>query len=177
MTPTLLAGLIVLALFLLWKLDFIATLLTLKNLKPTLPAEFSDVWDQEKYAKSQDYEKAQSQFGIISSIISLTILLTFWFGGGFGWLDNWARAFSFGPIVTGLIFTAVLFIGNTLLSLPLDLYHTFILEEKFGFNKTTPKTFAIDQVKGLVLTAILGIPFLALLLWLFNSVPNAWLYA
>ncbi|MEM9080196.1 MAG: M48 family metallopeptidase [Verrucomicrobiota bacterium] len=177
MTPTLLAALIVIALFLLWKLDFIATLLTLKNLKPELPTEFADIWDQEKYAKSQAYEKAQSKFGIFSSITSLTILLAFWFAGGFGWLDNWTRSFDLGPITTGLLFIGILFLANLIISLPLDIYHTFVLEEKFGFNKTTPATFATDQIKSLVLSALLGIPFLALILWLFNAVPNAWLYA
>ena len=80
----LLATLLVVALLVLWNLDFLATLLTLKNLKPELPEEFRGVWDDEKYLKSQSYEKAQAQFGIVSSISSLTILLAFWFFGGFG---------------------------------------------------------------------------------------------
>lgn len=184
MTPDTLALLIVIALFLLWKLDFVATLLTLKNLKPELPEEFADVWDEEKYAKSQAYERAGSKFSIISSIIGLTVLLAFWFAGGFNALDQWARSLAENPdhplrsqILIGLLFTGALFLLNTLLSLPLDIYHTFVHEEKFGFNKTTPATFIGDQVKGLALAAILGIPFLALLLWLFNTVENAWLYA
>lgn len=177
MTPNLLALLLVISLFLLWKLDFVATLLTLKNLKPELPLEFRDVWDEEKYAKSQDYERAGAKMGIISSIISLTVLLAFWFAGGFEWFDDWARGFGQGPIVTGLIYIGVLFILNFLVSLPFDIYHTFVHEEKFGFNQTTPATFIGDQVKSLLLAAILGIPFLALILWLFVAVPHAWIYA
>ena len=78
-----LAILLIVALLVLWKLDFAATLLTLKNLKPELPEEFRGVWDDEKYQKAQSYEKAQAQFGVISSIFSLTVLLAFWFFGGF----------------------------------------------------------------------------------------------
>ncbi len=177
MTATTLAMLIVIALFLLWKLDFVATLLTLKNLRPELPTEFADVWDQEKYAKSQAYERDGAKFGIISSIVSLAILLAFWFAGGFGWLDSWVRSFGFGEIVTGLFYMGSLFLASTLLSLPFDIYHTFVHEEKYGFNKTTPATFAGDQIKSLILGALLGIPLIALILWLFQTVPNAWIYA
>lgn len=177
MTPTNLALLIVIALFLLWKLDFVATLLTLKNLKPELPSEFADVWDQEKYAKSQAYERDGAKFGIISSIVSLAILLAFWFAGGFGWLDEWVRSFGFGEIATGLCYIGFLFLATTLLSLPFDIHHTFVHEEKYGFNKTTPATFVGDQVKGLLLAAILGVPLVALILWLFGEFPHAWIYA
>ena len=177
MTSTSLALLIVIALFLLWKLDFVATLLTLKNLKPELPSEFADVWDQEKYAKSQAYERDGAKSGIVSSIVSLTVLLAFWFSGGFGWLDEWVRSFGAGEILTGIYYIAFLFLATTLLSLPFDIHHTFVHEEKYGFNKTTPAVFAADQLKGLVLGALLGIPLIALILWLFTTLPNAWVYA
>ena len=177
MTPTTLALLIVIALFLLWKLDFVATLLTLKNLKPELPSEFTDVWDQEKYSKSQAYERDGAKSGIVSSIVSLAILLAFWFGGGFGWLDEWVRSFGYSGIVTGILYIGFLFLATTLLSLPFDIHHTFVHEEKYGFNKTTPGTFAADQLKSLVLAALLGTPLIALILWLFTTFPNAWVYA
>ncbi len=90
------------ALFLLWNLDFIATLLNLGSLKPELPEEFRSVYDEEKYAQSQDYTRAKSRFGIITSIASLTVLLVFWFVGGFSWLDSWTRSLEWGPIPTGL---------------------------------------------------------------------------
>lgn len=177
MSPSILTALIVVALLLLWKLDFVATLLTLKNLKPELPEEFADVWDQDEYAKSQAYERDGAKFGIISSIASLTILLVFWFSGGFGWLDEWVRSFGFGEIVTGILYIGFLFLASTLLSLPFDIHHTFVHEEKYGFNKTTPATFATDQIKNLFIAGALGLPFIALILWLFLRVPNAWVYA
>jgi len=165
------------ALLLLWKLDFIATILTLKNLAPELPEEFRGVWDNEKYLKSQDYEKAQAQFGIISSIASLTVLLVFWMLGGFGWLDGLVNSWNFGPILTGLCFIGLIYLGSWLASLPFDLYHTFVLEERFGFNKTTASTYLVDQIKSHLLTAILGGGIVALILWIFQSVPNAWIWA
>lgn len=168
---------LLLALLLLWNLDFIATLLNLGSLKPELPEEFADVFDSEKYSKSQEYTRANSKFSIISSIASLTILLVFWFIGGFGWLDDFTRSFELGEISTGLLFIGAIFIGNHLLTLPFTIYDTFVLEERFGFNKTTPKTFAVDQVKSLLVTAIIGIPLLAALLLIFHHVPNAWLWA
>jgi len=173
----LLAILLIVALFLLWKLDFIATLLTLKNLKPELPEEFRGVWDDEKYLKSQSYEKAQAQFGVVSSIASLTVLLVFWLTGGFGWLEGLVNSWGFGPIVTGLCFIGLIYLGSWLASLPFDLYYTFVLEEKFGFNKTTAATYLVDQIKSHLLTAILGGAIVALILWIFQSVPHAWIWA
>lgn len=168
---------ILIALLALWKLDFIASILNIKALDPKLPEEFRGVYDEEKYAKSQDYTKVSERFSIISATYSLTILLVFWFGGGFGWLDNWLHAFEWNETVTGLTFIGLIFLGNTLLTLPLQIYDTFVIEERFGFNKTTAKTFAVDQIKGLILAAVLGTPLLALVLWIFATVPNAWLWA
>ena len=175
MTP--LAITLLLLLILLWKIDFIATLLNLKNLQEELPSEFSDVFDKEKYEKSQRYTQANSQFHVISSVFSLFILLGFWLCGGFVLLDNWVTGFGLGPILTGLSYLGILFIGNMILDLPFSIYSTFVLEKKFGFNKTSMGTFISDQIKSLVLTIVIGGPLLALLLWIFSSVPNAWVWA
>ncbi len=168
---------IVIALFCLWNLDLIASLLNLKALSPQLPEEFKGVYDDEKYAKSQEYTRVSERYGIITATYSLTLLLVFWFLGGFGFLDDWLRSFGWNSTLTGILFIGILFLGNTLLSLPFQIYDTFIIEERFGFNKTTPKTFVIDQIKGLLLAAILGIPLLAMVLWIFGAVDHAWLWA
>ncbi len=172
-----LALIIIISLFALWKLDFIATLLNLKALEPKLPAEFTDVYDAEKYEKSQNYTRVNEKYGIFESIFSLMLMLGFWFSGGFGWLDNLVRGFGYSEVVTGLIFMGLLFTGQMLIMLPFQLYEIFVIEEKFGFNKTTLKTFITDQVKGLVLLVIIGAPILALILWIFDAVPLAWLWA
>ena len=173
----LLAILLLVALMLLWKLDFIATLLTIKNLEPGLPEEFRGVWDDEKYRKAQAYEKAQASFGILSSITSLTALLAFWFFGGFGWMDSLVNGWAMGPILSGLSFIGLIYVASWLLSLPFDLYHTFVLEERFGFNKTTPTTFVVDQIKNHLIVAILGGGIISLILWIFLAIPNAWIWA
>ncbi|MGC6464237.1 MAG: M48 family metallopeptidase [Akkermansiaceae bacterium] len=173
----LLAIVLLVALFLLWKLDFVATLLTLKHLKPELPEEFHGVWDDEKYRKAQEYEKAQARFGILSSITSLTLLLVFWLFGGFGWLDETTQSWGAGPIVTGLYFLGLIYLLTWLSSLPFDLYHTFVLEERFGFNKTTAGTYVGDQIKSHLMTAIIGAPIMALILWIFQSFDQAWIWA
>ncbi len=168
---------ILLALFALWNLDFISSLLNLKALDPQLPDEFKGVYDEDKYAKSQQYTRVSARYGIITSTYSLTVLLVFWFVGGFGLLDEWLRSFGWSETITGLVFIGSLLIGNSLLSLPFQVYDTFVIEERFGFNKTTPKTFIIDQLKGLLLAVILGAPLLALIIWIFATVENAWLWA
>ncbi len=168
---------ILIALLVLWNLDFVASILNLKALDPKLPEEFRGIYDEEKYAKSQDYTRVSERYGIITATYSLTVLLVFWFTGGFGWLDQFLRGFGWNEVVTGIAFIGAIFLGNTLLSLPFQIYDTFVIEERFGFNKTTPKTFAIDQIKGILLGYILGIPLLALVLWIFGAVENAWLWA
>ena len=165
------------ALLLLWNLDFLATLLNLGSLEAQLPEEFADTYDPEKYAKSQEYTRAHSRFGIISSIASLTILLSFWFFGGFGWLDWWTRSLGWGEVSTGLVYVFALLLGNYLCNLPFTIYDTFVLEERFGFNKTTRQTFIKDQFKSVLVMAAIGIPLLAGILLIFHEVPSAWFWS
>ncbi len=172
-----LALFIIISLFALWKLDFIATLLNLKALDPKLPTEFADVFDADKYAKSQNYTRVTEKFGIVESIFSLMLMLGFWLAGGFGWLDNYVRGLGHGEIVTGLIFMGILFAAQIIIMIPFQLYDTFVIEEKFGFNKTTVKTFIMDQIKGLILMAVIAAPILALILWIFETIDYAWLWA
>lgn len=167
---------IVLALFLFWKLDLFATLLNLKALTPEIPDSFREFVDEEAYETSQEYTKAKAVLGIGESIFSLVVLFTFWWLGGFGWLDNAVRGYEQGPIVTGLFFIGALLVAQQILSIPFDLYGTFGLEEKFGFNRSTLSTWCMDRVKGAVLGLLIGAPLLAALLWIFQTVPVAWLW-
>ncbi|MEM1441662.1 MAG: M48 family metallopeptidase [Verrucomicrobiota bacterium] len=167
---------IVLALYLVWKLDFFATLLNLKALTPEIPESFRDLFDEEAYAQSQEYTRDKSVLGISEGIVSLLALFLFWWFGGFGWLDESVRSYGYGPIVTGLIFISLILIAQQILSTPFDLYSTFVLEEKYGFNRTTFATWILDRIKGATLGAIIGLPLLAALLWIFQTVPHAWLW-
>jgi STE24 endopeptidase len=168
---------IIISLFLLWNLEFIATLLNIKTFPSIAPRELDGMMDQEKLEKARAYLNVNSRFDILKSTFSLTVLLCFWFFHGFPFLDHLARSFSENEIVSGIIFLAVLFIGQNLISIPFDWYETFGIEEKFGFNKSTPKTFIVDRIKGLFLASIIGLPIIAGILWIFQEVPNAWIWA
>ncbi len=161
-------------------LDLFSDFLNLRALKPELPEEFRDVYDAEKYAHSQNYTRETTRFGFIESTFSLLLFLGFWWLGGFQWLDGIVRGWEHGPIVTGLIFISILFIAGQIISLPFSLYDTFVIEEKYGFNKTTLGTFFGDRAKGLLVSAIFALPLFALLLYLFQSDSFgkiAWLWA
>jgi STE24 endopeptidase len=142
-------------------LGIISNRLNLKALSSRLPEEFNGVYDEETYQKSQKYTRVNTRFGFVTGSFDLALLLVFWFAGGFNWLDQWARGFDLGVIGTGLIFIGALLIGRMIISLPFSIWSTFVIEERFGFNKTTPKIFAADRLKGLLLTVIIGGPLLA----------------
>jgi len=159
-------------------LDLVSNLLNLQALDSKLPDEFKDVFDAEKYSKSQEYTKVNTRFGFITSVFGLVLTLVFWFAGGFNYLDELVRSYNIHFIWTGLLFIAILMIAKSILSLPFSIYHTFVIEEKFGFNKTTIKTFILDMLKGIGLGIVLGGPLLAGLLAFFQYTGNyAWLYA
>ncbi len=168
---------ILVGLFILWKLEFAATLMNLKAFPEAVPKGLEDVMDSEKLDKARAYLRAHAQFGILQSTVSLVVLLIFWSLGGFGWLDGWARSLGYSEVVTGLVFLTTLLIGQTLVGLPFSIYDTFVIEEKFGFNRSTFATFVMDRVKGMILGAIIGLPLGAAVLWIFGNVPNAWLWA
>lgn len=171
------AVIILVGLFALWNLEFAATLLNLKAFPASVPKGFEDVMDSEKLDKARAYLRAHAQFGILQSTVSLAVLLIFWSLGGFGWLDGWARSLGYSEVVTGLAFLTVLLSGQTLVGLPFSIYDTFVIEEKFGFNRSTAATFVMDRIKGVILGAIIGLPLAAAVLWIFGNVPNAWLWA
>ena len=168
---------IVLALFLIWKVDFAATLLNLRAFPSAVPDELDGVMDDEKLERARSYHIVNARLNIIQSIVSLCVLLVFWFAGGFGWLDALARSLAPGQITGGLVFLSAIFLGQSLVSLPFSVWHTFVIENRYGFNRATPATFIMDRVKGLLLAAVLGLPLAAGVLWIFHHVDHAWLWA
>jgi STE24 endopeptidase len=158
-------------------LDFVATVLNLGTLKEKLPDEFTGIFDEGAYVKSQQYTRTRSIFGVITSGISLIITLVFWFMGGFNYLDVIVRSWNLNTIFTGLSYIGILVLLRSIVSLPVSIYSTFVIEERFGFNKTTPLTFVKDVIKGLFLSIILGGPLLAGVLAIFLYAGGlAWLY-
>jgi len=157
--------------------DLITEILNLKALRDELPDEFNGVYDADAYKKSQEYTRVKTRFGFITSIFGIIITLLFWFSGGFNFLDQSVRGWQLHPILTGLVYIGILIVAKSIISLPFSIYSTFVIEERFGFNKTTPKTFVMDILKGLLLGVLLGGPLLAGILAFFQYAGNsAWLY-
>jgi STE24 endopeptidase len=161
--------------------DFIAERilghLNRKSSRQPIPEELEGIYDEAQYRKSQAYQREVGRFGLFSAIFSFVFLFLMIWLGGFGELDAWLRTFSPFNLVTSLMFFGVLFLASELLGLPFDWYSTFVIEEKYGFNKTTVKTFMLDKLKGLLLTVIIGGLLLSALIYLVASMGSGfWLY-
>ena len=160
-----------------YMLSSIVRYLNLKALNPNLPSEFSDVFDRDKYLKSQNYTRTNSSFGYLTSTFSLVISLIFIFGGVYNYIDLYVRDFAYNDIITGILFFAGLTIITDIISLPFSIYSTFVIEEKYGFNKTTPRIFISDKLKQYFLMLLIGTPILYLVLYFFQNYGEyAWLY-
>ena len=143
-----------------------------------IPDELSDVFDSEEYQKSQAYKKTNYKFGLLSSGFSMILTLAFLFLEGFEWVDSIARNFSDNGIVIPLIFFGIIMIGGDVVTLPFSYYQTFVIEERFGFNKSTKKLFFVDKLKGWLMMVIVGGGILALIIWFFEWAGNSfWIYA
>ena len=160
-----------------YALTFAAELLNLRTMRRTPPAELEGVYQSDEYAKSQRYGRERTRFGLIVDTFRLVVVLAFWFAGGFEHLDDAVRGLDLPAVPTGLVYIGVLVIGYSLLTLPFSVYSTFVIERRFGFNRTAPRTFVMDRIKGLALALILGGPLLAVVLAVFEYAgPLAWVY-
>jgi STE24 endopeptidase len=158
--------------------DKVLNALNAKHFKDDLPDELADVYDKEDYEKSQAYKATNYRFGIWSSLFSLSLTLAFLFFDGFEYVDSLARSFSNHPILIALIFFGIIMIASDIITTPFAYYKTFVIEEKFGFNKTTIKTFILDKIKGLIMMAIIGGGIIALIIWFYQLTGDQfWLYA
>ena len=158
-------------------LSLLSSALNLGSLRTTLPAEFSGVFGEERYARSQRYTQTRTKFGLVHSTVGLLIILVWWQTGGFEWLDQLVRTLGYGPVFTGLLYIWALGLASSVLGLPFRLYSTFVIEERYGFNRTTPGTFAGDLLKGLALAVGVGGILLAVVLLFFEwTGALAWLW-
>lgn len=147
-------------------------------MNPIIPAQLEGIYNETEYTRQQAYQKENSRFGVYSALFSFVILLAVLLLGGFGWLDNLLRNYINNEVGLTLAFFGTIYLISTIISLPFDYYAIFGIEEKFGFNKSTPKVFWIDQIKGLLITIVLGGAILSLITWFYNGLGNvAWLYA
>ena len=169
---------IIVILLLQFSVETVLNYLNAKRFSDPIPEELDDVFNKEEYLKSQSYKKTNYRFGLISSSFSLLLVLAFLIFGGFECVYNIAAGYSSCPILKALIFFGIIILGSDLLSTPFSLYQTFVIEEKYGFNKTTPQLFIMDKIKGWLMLLILGGGILALVIWFFQwAGKDFWLYA
>jgi STE24 endopeptidase len=156
-------------------LDLVVARLNLSRLDSQLPPEFVGYYDREKYARSQEYAREHTRFDLIRGGVGLTATGAFILAGGFNAVDRLARTLGSGPILTGLVFLFFVSLLSGLLSLPFRVYGTFVIENRYGFNRTTARTFISDLFKSFLLMILIGAPLLAAVLWLFGAAGGlAW---
>lgn len=158
-------------------LDFVMNYLNARRFKDPIPADLNDVYDREAYEKSQAYKQTNYEFGIVTSLFSLFLILGFLFFEGFAWVDSIAMGISDNIIVQALVFFGIILIGNDVINIPFSYYQTFVIEEKFGFNKSTRATFFTDKLKQWAMMIIIGGSLLSLVIWFFQwAGSDFWLY-
>ena len=145
------------------------------KLSNILPDALKGFYDEPTYSKQQDYEKVNYKFSLVSDILSFLVILAMLFLGGFAWVDDLVKSVTESEILQAILFFGILGFASDLQSLPLDIYHTFIIEERFEFNKTTPKTFVIDKFKGWLLAAVVGGGILSLIVFIYEM-SGSWFW-
>ena len=178
MTSSLIFQLLIAIIIIVFLIDSLLDILNARHYNNKIPKELIDVYPEDEYEKSIAYKEANYKFKLVSSSISLCFMIIFFFLEGFAWVDGIARSFSDNSIVIGLVFFGIIMIGSDILSTPFSYYKTFVIEEQFGFNKTTIKTFFIDKIKGFLMMVVVGGGLLALIIW-FYEITGAyfWVYA
>ncbi|TRZ43606.1 M48 family metallopeptidase [Robertkochia solimangrovi] len=159
-------------------IDQVLDYLNYTRFDSSLPKDLEGIYDEETYKNSQVYKKTNYRFSVIHETFSLLLILLMLRFSGFGWIDNIARNTTEHPIGIALIFFGIIMFAGDLLNLPFSIYKTFVIEERFGFNKTSVKTFVLDKIKGWVLGAVLGGGILSLIILFFEKTgTDFWIYA
>jgi len=177
MTPQILFYIIIGILIAKFLFDTIIDALNAKHFNDAIPEELQGVYNNDEYLKSQAYKKENYRFSLYISVVSTLATLVFFMLDGFAFVDELARNFSENNIIITLIFFGIIMFASDILTLPLSYYKTFVIEEKYGFNKTSKKTFVLDKLKGWMMTIIIGGGILALITWFYQlTTNNFWIY-
>jgi STE24 endopeptidase len=172
------AAIIAVALVAEYAVDRVADARNLRALREEPPPGFETVYEPDTYRRSQRYTRERTRLGRVSQSVDLAALLAFWGVGGVGWLAGSVSGIAGGPVTQGLVFVAVLGAARGLIDLPFVVYGTFVVEARYGFNRTTVRTLLADMVKGLLLAIVLGGPALAAVIAFFAYGGDlAWVYA
>src|SRR5690606_1572160 len=151
--------------------------LDLKHQRTDIPSEVASFYDRDKYTASLSYHREQTNFGFVTSGFGFVLSMTMLLSGGFGWVDSVLRATIDNEMSLSLAFFGVIFLASDVLTMPFQWYATFVIEERYGFNRTTVRTFLLDKLKGYALAALIGGGLLALLIYLINAIgPDFWIW-
>jgi len=178
MTPTIVFYILISIICIKFIFDTVLNYLNSKHFNDKIPDELQGIYNDEEYLKSQRYKKENYKFSLISSTFSIVSTLLFFIVDGFAFVDTLAKSISNNPILITLIFFGIIALASDILSVPFSYYKTFVIEEKFGFNKSTKTTFVLDKLKGWMMLLIIGGGILALITWFYQITTNTfWLYA
>lgn len=178
MTPLILFYIILIIITVGYITDTWLGLLNNKHRNRKLPEELKDIYEPDKYLRSQQYGYTSFRFSLLSDGFSYVLLMAVLLLGGFAFLDETIRLYTSHPVIIALLFFGTIGFISDLLSTPFTAYATFVIEQTYGFNKTTVRTFILDKLKGWLLSLIIGIPLMAFIVWLFDiGGPHIWLYA
>jgi len=169
MEPILLKNLLIGVVTFGFLLGKILSYLNYRQPVPQVPETLSEYLTDQKLQESKNYQNENYRFGLVSGVFSFVITILFISQGWFGAIDSWVKTFEISPLLESVVFFALIFIGSDILSLPFDYYSTFVIEEKYGFNKSTVKTFFVDKLKGYLLSIIIGGGLFMLFLWLVHQ--------
>ncbi len=148
-----------------------------RNIKKELPGDIAEFYNREKYELALEYQKTNNRFGLLTGTLSFIATLLILAFGGFGWLDNMLRQVTGHEIFLPLLYFFVLYFVSDILTLPIQLYRVFVIENRFGFNTMTPRLFVTDKIKGYLLTIVLGGILGGILIWLIVNIgPDFWIY-
>jgi STE24 endopeptidase len=152
--------------------------LNISRMGKKLPKELEGIYDKEKYARQQSYQKENHRFGMVSGTFSFLLVLGMILFYGFAFVDRIVWQITSSQVLAAMLFFGIVMFVSAIINIPFSVYETFVIEEKYGFNKTTPKTFMLDQVKGLLLGAFIGGSLLALVVFIYQLTQGMfWIYA
>jgi STE24 endopeptidase len=155
-------------------LDYLNT----TRMSDTLPDEVKGIYDEGEYKKQQAYQRENQRFSMFTSGFSFLLILAMLIFFGFRFVNDLAYGITSNPILVALLFFGILMFASDVLTTPFSVYDTFHIEEKYGFNKTSVKTFILDKIKGWLVGGLIGGGLLALIIWIYIKTGRSfWLYA
>ena len=177
MSPQTILLIIIIITIVSYVFDQLLDYINLKSQKTDIPAEIESFFEREKYLKSLAYNRERTKFSFITSAFGFALSMGMLISGGFGWVDGILRPLAQNEILLALAFFGILMLASDILTIPFQCYSTFVIEEKYGFNKTSIKTFITDKLKGYVLGAVVGGALVALLIYMIQAIgPSFWIW-